>query len=80
MKRTNWDLILITLASIGTIASIVVLIISASSVMNLGVTAFRILGLVGVVISLIICISILGILIKNYRANKVHHTQIISEN
>ena len=71
MKKTNWDMILMILAGIGAITSLVVLIICVNAMITTGATALRIWGLIGLSISFIICVSIIGVLITANRQQRM---------
>ena len=70
MKKTNWNLIVAILAGIGAVASLIVLIMVANSILTAGANTLRILGIIGLIIAFIMCVSIVGILITNNRMNR----------
>ena len=70
MKKTNWNLIVAILAGIGDVASLIVLIMVANSILTAGANTLRILGIIGLIIAFIMCVSIVGILITNNRMNR----------
>ena len=70
MKKTNWDLVVAVMAGIGAVASLIVLIIVANSILTAGASTLKILGIIGLIIAFVMCCSIVGILVTNHRMNK----------
>ena len=61
MENTMWNKVIVVLAAISTIASMVIFAILVASMISVGVTNTKILGLVGMILSVLISSIILGI-------------------
>ncbi len=73
MKK-NYDILLIALAGIGAIASLAVLIVCVNALIEYGSTSLRVWGIVGTIIAFIVCMALLGMLVYNYRQNRIETT------
>ena len=70
MKQSMWDNVMVVLSGIATIASIIVFAILVSSMISVGVTTMKIWGLVGIILSVIICSIVLGVLVYSGKRQK----------
>ena len=73
MKK-NYDMLLIALAGIGTVASLAVLIVCVNTLMINGTTSLRIWGIVVTCIAFVVCSALLGTTVYNYRQHKAEMT------